>query len=331
MAQQPPEFQHLPSPLELDSQKLVEEFKQDCMDRHLTEETIAKYLSPLRIFLAFIKDKGIMVNQVDKHVLKDFIHYRRNYGGKYGNGVDQKTLENNFSALSTFYEFLTFEGYASSNPVLPVRKRYLTRYKEDDEDDESPRKLISIDEMAMLINSILSIRDKSVVTLLAKTGVRRGELISMDADDVNWVEGSMTLKRKRFKKRSNRIVFFDDETARILKRWMALREKMNPETSALFIGEHGERLNRNGVYSLVTKYAQAVGLHNPDSKRIEDHFTPHCCRHWFTTWLRRAGMSKDFIKVLRGDRRRDAVDIYDHIDKEELRRAYLTFMPQLGI
>ena len=47
--------------------------------------------------------------------------------------------------------------------------------------------------------------------------------------------------------------------------------------------------------------------------------------------MRRAGMSKDFIKVFRGDRRRDAVDIYDHIDKEELRRAYLTFIPQLGV
>lgn len=331
MAQHPEEIQvHVPT-ITLDSQKILEEFKQDCMDRHLTEETIARYLSPLRIFLAFIKERGMELNKVDRHVLKDFIHQRRNYGGKYGNGVDQKTLENNFSALSTFYEFLTFEGYVSNNPVLPVRKRYLTRYKEDDEDDESPRKLISIDEMVMLINSILSIRDKAVVTLLAKTGVRRSELISMDADDINWAEGSITLKRKRFKKRSNRIVFFDDETARILKRWMALREKMNPETKALFVGEHGERLNRNGVYSLVTKYAQAVGLHNPESNRIEDHFSPHCCRHWFTTWLRRAGMSKDFIKVLRGDRRRDAVDIYDHIDKEELRRAYLTFIPQLGI
>jgi integrase/recombinase XerD len=64
---------------------------------------------------------------------------------------------------------------------------------------------------------------------------------------------------------------------------------------------------------------------------MEDHFSPHCCRHWFTTHLRRAGMKREFIQELRGDRRRDAIDIYDHIDKEELREAYLAYIPQLGI
>lgn len=317
--------------IKLDHEKLLETFRQDCLDRHLTEETIAKYGSPLKIFFSFIEERGISLQQVDRHVLKDFIHYRRTHGGKDGGGVDQKTLENNFTALSTFYEFLTFEGYVAHNPVLAVRKRYLTRYKEEDENDDPERKLISIEEMAMLINSILSIRDKAVVTLLAKTGVRRNELVQMDVDDIDWADQSITLKRKKFKKRSNRVVFFDDETARFLKRWLAKREKMNPKTAALFIGEQGERLNRNGIYTIVTKYAEKVGLHNPKSDRIEDHFSPHCCRHWFTTWLRRNGMPKDFIKILRGDKRRDAIDIYDHIDKNELRQAYLTFMPQLGI
>ncbi len=315
----------------LNHARLLEAFRQDCLDRHLTEETIAKYMSPLKIFLDFVGVKGASLKQVDRHVLRDFIHYRRTHGGKNGDGVDQKTLENDFSALSTFYEFLTFEGYAAQNPVLAVRKRYLTRYKEEDEEDDPARKLISIEEMAMLINSILSIRDKAVVTLLAKTGVRRNELIQMDVDDIDWADQSITLKRKKFKKRSNRIVFFDDETARVLKRWLTKMERMNPRTTALFIGEQGERLNRNGIYTIVTKYAENVGLHNPKSDKIEDHFSPHRCRHWFTTWLRRAGMPKDFIKVLRGDRRKDAIDIYDHIDKSELRQAYLTFIPHLGI
>jgi integrase/recombinase XerD len=79
------------------------------------------------------------------------------------------------------------------------------------------------------------------------------------------------------------------------------------------------------------KYAQRVGLHNQKSSRPEDHFSPHCFRHWFTTHLRRAGMDREFIKALRGDRRREAIDIYDHIDREELRHAYLAFIPQLGL
>jgi integrase/recombinase XerD len=42
-------------------------------------------------------------------------------------------------------------------------------------------------------------------------------------------------------------------------------------------------------------------------------------------------MRREFIKELRGDSRNEAIDIYDHIDKKELKRAYLAAIPMLGI
>jgi integrase/recombinase XerD len=244
--------------------------------------------------------------------------------------VDQKTLENNFTVISSLFEYLVFQDLISKNPVIGVRKRYLRRYKDErDVDAESPRKLISVEQMSLLINSVLDTRDKAILTVLAKTGVRRGELIAMDVTDIDWEDQSITLKK--FRKRSGRIAFFDDETSRLLKRWISQREKIPPETSALFIGEKGGRLKRNGIYSIVVKYAQQVGLHNSKSEKPEEHFSPHCIRHWFTTHLRRAGMDREFIKLLRGDRRLDAISVYDRIDRDELRRAYLAFVPQLGI
>ncbi len=128
-------------------------------------------------------------------------------------------------------------------------------------------------------------------------------------------------------------MFFDDETAIILHKWLGAREnwEVKKDERALFIGEHGRRLKRNGVYYVVAKHAERVGLHNPSSNRMEDHFSPHCCRHWFTTHLRRNGMSREFIKELRGDSRSEAIDIYDHIDQDELRKAYLAAIPRLGI
>jgi hypothetical protein len=132
----------------LDTSTLLADFAQDCLDRHLTEETIGRYKSPLKVFFVFLQEKGRTVLDVDKHVLKDFIHFRRSQG------VDQKTLENNFTALSTFYEFLCFEGHTNANPVLPVRKRYLKRYKDaEGDEDGSVRKLVSVEDMAMLVNS----------------------------------------------------------------------------------------------------------------------------------------------------------------------------------
>jgi integrase/recombinase XerD len=212
--------------------------------------------------------------------------------------------------------------------VLPFRKRYLRRYKSGFDDPE--RKLLSVEEMSRLVNSILDPRDKAIAILLAKTGIRRGELLRLDVEDINWEEYSITLKPTP--KRSNRTVFFDDECAAALRRWLRVREKLNPPTNALFISYQSlNRLDRNGLYMAIVKYARRLGLHNPNSPRLEDHFGPHCFRHWFTTWLLRNGMPREYVKELRGDKRREAIDIYHHIDKQELRRAYLAYIPKLGV
>ncbi len=168
---------------------LLEEFVQDCKDRHLSEGTIISYTPIVKNFLRFLQGQGVHPFDVDRFVLKEYLRYRR------GQGLDQKTLDNNFVALSTFYGFLAFEGYVNGNPVLVVRKRFLSEYK-GDEDDDPPRKLISVEEMSMLVNSILNPRDRAVAVLLAKTGLRRSELVSLDVEDIDWAEQSITLKRK---------------------------------------------------------------------------------------------------------------------------------------
>lgn len=143
----------------------------------------------------------------------------------------------------------------------------------------------------------------------------------------------MTITLKETAKRSNRIVFFDEETARILKRWLAARQIRFRKSGekALFISNKGTRLQTSSVDVLVRTAGMRVVLHDSCSKKLEDKFTPHCCRHWFTTHLRRSGMPREFIQELRGDVRRDAIDIYDHIEKDELKESYLSHIPQLGI
>jgi len=127
---------------------------------------------------------------------------------------------------------------------------------------------------------------------------------------------------KKTPKRSNRIVFFDDETALVLRRWLRVRERLKPRTKALFINYASKRrIDRNTLFNIVVKHSSKLGL----------RISPHDLRHWFTTWLRRNKMPREFIKELRGDRRREAIDLYDHIDEEELREAYLACIPKLGI
>ena len=140
------------------------------------------------------------------------------------------------------------------------------------------------------------------------------------------------IRLKPTAKRTNRTVFFDDETAFILQRWLRIREGVNRrKETALFLSTWGFRISRNDVYLLVVKAAERVGLHDPDSERMEDHFSPHCARHWNTTFLLRAGMKREYVQWLRGDAIKEAVDIYFHVDPKDVQQAYLAAIPQLGI
>ncbi|MFH0896796.1 MAG: tyrosine-type recombinase/integrase [Candidatus Bathyarchaeota archaeon] len=301
---------------------LIEGFLRDCELRRLSPETIVGYRSSLGIVSRLLHEKALFMDSLDRNALTEVLKYL------VGEGYVYNTLVQYFSALSGFCDYLVWEGVAQANPIAPFRKRYIRQYKGQHDPE---RKLISVEEMAMLVNSILDPRDKALVMLLAKTGIRRGELIKIDVDDIDWVEQSIMLKPHP--KRSSCIVFFDDECARILRRWIKAREEYGVEQAcrALFVNEQRGRLKRHGVDHAVTKHAVRIGLHDSKSKRIEDHFTPHCCRHWFTTHLRRNNMRRELIQELRGDARREAMDIYDHIDKKELKRAYLAAIPVLGI
>lgn len=313
----------MPTPVGNDTD-LINNFVEDCKLRGITEESTVRYKSTVSIFSNFLRKKNKSVLNIDKNILRDFIAYIQK-----DKKLSHKTLENYFSALSSFYEYLTYEEMVKNNPVLPVRKRYLRVYKEDSRPD-GERQCPSVEDVSGFINSIANIRDKAIATLLAKTGIRRGELISSDVDDIKWKNQSIKLKPTA--KRSNRIVFFDDECARVLEAWLRTRNKIAPKNcKALFVNNAGERLDRNGLYKNFNKWAVRYGLHNPKSDRIEEHFSPHCLRHWFTTHLVRNGMRREYIKELRGDARKDAMDIYNHIDLEDLRKAYLACIPLLGI
>lgn len=127
-------------------------------------------------------------------------------------------------------------------------------------------------------------------------------------------------------------VFFVDECKRVLKYWMKRREMIAlPEEKAFFVGDYGRRMSKDTIYGSVVKWSSRFGLHDPSSDRLEDHFSPHNLRHCFTTYLRRNGMDREYRKELRGDKRSDVMDLYDHIDEKELRREYLAAIPRFDV
>jgi len=299
---------------------LLEGFCKDSQMRNI--KSIKTYRIYIKQYLELLDSRSKNANSADKSDLKDFLSNLRQ------RGLKQTSIEKAFTCLSSFYTYMVDEDLISSNPVTSFKRRYLRKYK--DENISDARQIISVEQASHLVNSTLNSRDKAILVLLFKTGIHRGELCSLDVGDIDLE--NMALKLKSTPKRSNRILFFDNEAKYVLWAWLQFRKAKDVKgTTALFLCRNGSRISSKSVCLLVKKHASRVGLHNPESKCLEEHFTPHCCRHWFTTHLIRAGMPRDFVKELRGDVRHEAIDIYNHIDKKELRESYLAHIPQLGI
>jgi len=177
----------------------------------------------------------------------------------------------------------------------------------------------------------LNTRDRAIILMLLKTGIRNHELCDLDVSDIELP--ALTVNVKPTPKRSNCELYFDLECAEAIKRWIEVRStrKGANNSSPLFLTIQGNRITRLQVQKLIAKHSERLKLHDPKSKRLKDRFTPHCCRHFFTTRLVQSGMPREFIKELRGDSRHEAIDIYNHIDKKELKESYLAHIPQLGI
>ena len=93
--------------------------------------------------------------KADTPQLRNFLNYLREdmvyaMGKTRKKGVSPRTLSAYFSAISSYYDYLIYEGTLDKNPILPFRKRYLANNRPKT-NGENTRQLISIDEMTQLI------------------------------------------------------------------------------------------------------------------------------------------------------------------------------------
>ena len=276
-------------------------------------------LSYIQEFLSFLQKAPKEVERTDLKAYLMALQKR---------GLKQSSIDKVFSYLNNFYEYLAEENLVSSNPVPPFRKRYVRQYKAEMSQDV--RQLISVEDAARLVNTILDSRDKALFMLLFKTGMRANELLALDVGDVDMIKREIRLKPTS--KRSNRLLFFDAETEEVLNAWFLARKNRSTHGGpALFPSKTSQRLSLRGLEVEVEKHAARAGLHDPESKLLEHRFTPHCCRHWFSTHLYRAGMEERYIAWMRGDAPKGSIGVYIHIDPEDVRKSYLAHVPQLGI
>lgn len=298
----------------------------DARFRNFTSATIRSYESNLKRYHRFLRDHDLAVERVGTAELKRFLAILQSQG------FVADTILNNFSALSSYYDYLQAEGKVAHNPVPPFRKRYLRVLAQDREKKRSnpTRQVPSLDMLRRIVLCGLGARDQALILLLLKTGMRRQEVVQLNVDDIDLTEMRVTAPAHR--KRANRRCFFDAECREGLRRWLELRPgRAAPGERALFTNAAGGRLDRSGVYNAVVEAATRAGAHDPGSSRPQDRFTPHHGRHFFTSVLLNNGMSRQHVQWLRGDHAREAIDVYYHADEAEIRRWYEKAMPSLRV
>lgn len=178
--------------------------------------------------------------------------------------------------------------------LIPYRYRRIAPYVFR---DEEIRRLISA---ARRLPSWSGLRSHTYVTLLglyAATGLRPGEPLRMDRDDVDLVQGVLTIRESKFGK--SRLVPVHVSTRHALQRYAKLRDKVfpHPRSASFFLSERRTRLITECVGQTFSELTQAVGLTQESSKRPPRIYD---LRHRFaiTTLLRWHRQGEDVARRL---------------------------------
>ena len=310
----------------MDNDSLEEDFFDDVELRGWSNWTTRGCKYTLKIFRECIKDKSYV--DIDQHDLKQYLKDLKNRKGRNGE-MSSETIRKHINNLASFYEYLEDEDYVVKSPIPKFRRRYISNNYRTGRKGQK-RQIIDLPKMRIFLGMILDIQDRAMYTLLAKTGLRAQELLSIDVEDVSLEE--MTISIKATGKRKNMDVYFDLETRRQIETWLSIRdERANKGERALFITDVGTRMSHVILNKRLKRYATESGIHDPDSPDLEKRYTAHCFRHFFTTELLNSGMPRDYVKELRGDSRTETIDIYNHITPEELKRSYLQHIPRFNL
>lgn len=173
-----------------------------------------------------------------------------------------------FRAIRVYVNWLVRNDYLRNNPLRKV-------------DPPKPKKMIlpslSIDQVNLLIEAVDSLRDKTIISLFADSGMRLTELTNIKACDIDWTNNTITIWGKGNKQRK---APFTVKTAGLLRTIVAQNGT----------GENIWHMKRRGIQNMLLELAKRTNL----------PCNPHTFRRTFASSLYRAGMDIEHIMRLGG-------------------------------
>ena len=220
------------------------------------------------------------------------------------NDLSKVTIDNLRRIFSSFFSWLEDEDYIAKSPVRRIHKvRTDTLVKE----------VLSDENIETLRDSCKESRDLAMIDLLLSTGVRVGELVKMNRDDIDFQERQCKVFGKGNKERE---VYFNARTKIHLQRYLESRTDDNP---ALFVSlaKPHTRLTISGVEVRLRKMGKVVHI---------DKVHPHKFRRTLATMAIDRGMPIEQVQKLLGHVRIDTTLHYAMVNQQNVKIAHRKFI-----
>jgi integrase/recombinase XerD len=277
--------------------------------------TIEAYGRDLRRYLIWLDEHGtVELDEVDRERIAEFL------SDFQGLGLSAATLKRMISSLKSFHRFCVREGIISTDPTVLIRLPKLPMLL--------PQGLSS-DQVSSLLDQTFpttptGTRDKAILELFYGCGLRVSELIGLNRSSMLLEDGFLRVVGKGSKER---LVVLSGTASRALEVYLrSAREHLHPrrvsapaDGSAVFLNTRGKRITRQGVFGIVRKAGNSVGITN---------LHPHTLRHTFATHLLEGGADLRSIQELLGHSDIVTTQIYTHVDRTHIREEYLSTHPR---
>ena len=285
-------------------------------EKNYSPHTLKSYGRDLEEFTRYLEPGTagkIALEALDHITIRDFL------GHLVGKGNGKRSVARKLASLRSFFRFLHRRGELESNPAQlvatprqPVRTpRFLTIRQMEE--------LLSLPDLS----SDRGQRDRAILEVLYGTGIRVGELVSLNLGSPALEEA---LLRVRGKGRKERLVPFGRPAAEALREYLPIRNRIvraqrsTRLTEALFVNLRGGRLSARSVQRILEGYVQQCSV------AIAVH--PHLLRHTFATHLLNNGADLRSIQELLGHENLSSTQIYTHLSVDELVRIYRSAHPK---
>ena len=265
----------------------VEEYLRHQYRRNFKLSTMRSTLAGCELFLSFLKAQGKSdLGQITRQDLEAFVEH------ELDRAIKIVTVKTRLCTVYAFLRFLHDKGIVGAD--LLVRRIRLRL------PDPLP-KAISPDDVKKLLSVLDDVRDRAMILVLLRTGMRIGELLSTRVNDVNLAERKIAIWQAE-KTLVGRVVCVSDDAASALRAWF---RKRDPGKAVLFYGQGRSSFTYQGARSVFVRYLKKAGLHHKG-------YTLHCLRHTFASEVLNAGMHLEAVQVLLGHSSAEAVS-YTHL------------------